>query len=100
MVFGSALHVGGSHSYRYSILDGNVGAADGVGFVFDSKICHNNIKRMRSVFLSSSGQVCVQNLEQIPILDECFPKLAIGLTVRFQVNLDHGTLQIEVQDVA
>lgn len=98
MVFEQTLRLGGVHRYRYSILEGTVGAADGVGFVFDSRIRRNNIKRMRSVFLNKNGQVCVRDLERITKLSGSFPKLTAGMCVTLHVDLDRATARFEMED--
>lgn len=100
MIFEQKLVAGGSHTYCYSIIGGSVGAADGVGFVLDTKIRRNNIQRMRSVFLNKHGQVCLRNLDQITKLPCSLPKLAVGARVTLRVDLDRATAQFKTEDAS
>jgi len=98
MLFERNLRVGGVHQYRYAILEGSVGAADGVGFVFDSRIRRTNIQRMRSVFLNKHGQVCMRNLENIVKLPCSLPKLSEGVSVYITVDLDRAAARFKMDD--
>lgn len=98
MIFERTLRVGGFHQYRYSILEGSVGAADGVGFVFDSRIRRTNIQRMRSVFLNKHGQVCLRNLDSITKLPGSLPRLTEGISVFLTVDLDHAAACFKMFD--
>mmetsp|Transcript_25530 Transcript_25530/g.59445 ORF Transcript_25530/g.59445 Transcript_25530/m.59445 type:complete len:361 (+) Transcript_25530:111-1193(+) len=99
MLFERSLRVGGVHTYRYSILEGCVGAADGVGFVFDSRIRRTNIQRMRSIFLNKHGQVCIRNFDSITKLPGSLPKLSAGTVVHMTVDLDAAAARFKMQDV-
>lgn len=96
MIFERDLRDGGYHEYVYTIMDGDVGAADGVGFVFDNKIRRNNIQKMRSVFLNRHGQICVRDQAQIWKLEDSLPGLARGTAVKFNIDLDSSEAQVVV----
>mmetsp|Transcript_111918 Transcript_111918/g.316264 ORF Transcript_111918/g.316264 Transcript_111918/m.316264 type:complete len:404 (-) Transcript_111918:86-1297(-) len=98
MLFERNLRVGGVHRYHYQIMEGSVGAADGVGFVLDSRIRRTNIQRMRSIFLNKHGQVCIRNLDSIMKLACSLPKLAEGVSVYVTVDLDHAVACFEMED--
>lgn len=98
MLFERNLRMGGLHRYRYTILGGSVGAADGVGFVFDSRLRRTNIQRMKSVFLNKHGQVCIRNLDRITKLPCSLPKLAEGVTVYLTVDLDQAQACFRMED--
>eukprot|EP00746_Dinoflagellata_sp_MGD_P163511 gnl/MRDRNA2_/MRDRNA2_91591_c0_seq1.p1 gnl/MRDRNA2_/MRDRNA2_91591_c0~~gnl/MRDRNA2_/MRDRNA2_91591_c0_seq1.p1 ORF type:complete len:375 (-),score=66.13 gnl/MRDRNA2_/MRDRNA2_91591_c0_seq1:314-1438(-) len=98
MIFDQTLVTGGSHTYHFSVMGGSVSAADGIGFVFDSKIQRNNIQRMRSVFLNKHGHVCLRNLGQIMKLKGLLPELAVGSRITLRVDLDHATAQFKMED--
>jgi len=98
MLFERTLRVGGVHKYRYNIIQGCVGAADGVGFVFDSRIRRTNIQRMRSIFLNKRGQVCTRNFDSITKLPHSLPKLAEGVVVDMTVDLDRAEARFEMRD--
>lgn len=99
MLFERDLRMGGTHQYHYSIVEGSVGAADGVGFVFDSRIRRTNIQRMRSIFLNKHGQVCLRNLDNIIKLPCALPKLSEGVSMFLTVDLDHANASFKMHDV-
>jgi len=88
MVFDASLRCGGVHRYCYEIMDGELGAADGVGFVFDSKVRRNNIQRMRSVFLNQRGRICLRNNHQVTKLQAQLPPLRVGVCLHLLMDLD------------
>lgn len=88
MVFDSSLRCGGLHRYCYQIMDGEMGAADGAGFVFDSKVRRNNIQKMRSVFLNQRGRICLRNNQQVTKLDVQLPRLTVGVNLTLIIDLD------------
>jgi hypothetical protein len=98
MLFEATLRVGGRHQYCYTIVEGSVGAADGVGFVFDSRIRRTNIQRMRSIFLNKHGQVCIRNLDSIIKLPCSLPKLTEGVSVHLMVDLDRAAARFKMDD--
>lgn len=96
MVFDRNFRRGGQHQYNYAILDGNLGAADGAGFVFDSKIRRSNIQRMRSVFLNRRGQLCVRDQQRVTRLGARLPEFWPGVMVVLIVDLDNLWLHFTV----
>mmetsp|Transcript_29407 Transcript_29407/g.74581 ORF Transcript_29407/g.74581 Transcript_29407/m.74581 type:complete len:160 (-) Transcript_29407:88-567(-) len=96
MVFDESLRCGGMHHFHYRILDGEVGAADGAGFVFDSKVRRNNIQRMRSVFLNQRGCVCIRDHERVKKLGVRLPPLGAGMSLALNIDLDSLYLQFLV----
>lgn len=96
MVFDESLRHAGTHLYTYQILDGELGAADGAGFVFDSQVRRNNIQRMRSVFLNQRGRICVRNREHVRKLDVQLPPLAVGMWLTLEIDLDSQYLQFVI----
>jgi len=93
MVYDESLRCGGVHEYNYQILDGELGAADGAGFVFDSKVRRNNLQRMRSVFLNQKGCICRRNCERVEKLGQSLPPLEVGMSLIVQVDLDNMYLR-------
>eukprot|EP00928_Gymnodinium_smaydae_P098702 TRINITY_DN9239_c0_g3_i1.p1 TRINITY_DN9239_c0_g3~~TRINITY_DN9239_c0_g3_i1.p1 ORF type:complete len:319 (+),score=46.73 TRINITY_DN9239_c0_g3_i1:57-1013(+) len=96
MVFDSSLRCGGAHRYCYHIHYGELGAADGAGFVFDSQVRRTNIQRMRSVFLNQRGFVCVRDREQVTKLGIRLPPLGVGMSLTLEVDLDNQSLTFAV----
>eukprot|EP00927_Polykrikos_kofoidii_P033989 TRINITY_DN28835_c0_g1_i2.p1 TRINITY_DN28835_c0_g1~~TRINITY_DN28835_c0_g1_i2.p1 ORF type:complete len:412 (-),score=53.81 TRINITY_DN28835_c0_g1_i2:188-1423(-) len=98
MLFERDLRVGGLHRYTYTILEGSVGAADGIGFVFDSRIRRTNIQRMRSVFLNKHGQVCIRNMNSITKFPCSLPKITEGVCVHLTVDLVRSAATFTMDD--
>mmetsp|Transcript_9893 Transcript_9893/g.28128 ORF Transcript_9893/g.28128 Transcript_9893/m.28128 type:complete len:406 (+) Transcript_9893:77-1294(+) len=96
MVFDESLRCGGTHRFNYQILDGELGAADGAGFVFDSKVRRNNIQRMRSIFLNQRGCVCIRDHERVKKLGVRLPPLGAGMSLGLQIDLDSLYMQFIV----
>lgn len=96
MVFDSSLRCGGVHRYCYTVLHGDLGAADGAGFVFDSKVRRNNIQRMRSVFLNQRGRICLRNNQHVTKLDAVLPPLTVGVILTLLINLDCLTARFDI----
>ncbi|CAE7251591.1 unnamed protein product [Symbiodinium natans] len=88
MVFDSTLRCRGVHRYQYTILSGELGAADGAGFVFDSKVRRNNIQQMRTVFLNQRGVICIRDRQNVRKLKAQLPPLEVGLCLTLTVDLD------------
>jgi hypothetical protein len=98
MVFDASLRSGGVHRYCYQIMDGELGAADGAGFVFDSKVRRNNIQRMRSVFLNQRGRICLRNNQHVTKLEVQLPPLTVGVCLDLLVDLDAYVARFNVHN--
>jgi len=98
MVFDQSLRSGGTHRYCYRIMAGELGAADGAGFVFDSKVRRTNIQRMRSVFLNQRGRICLRNNQQVTKLQAQLPPLTVGVTLTLAVDLDAPMARFSIID--
>mmetsp|Transcript_41807 Transcript_41807/g.108286 ORF Transcript_41807/g.108286 Transcript_41807/m.108286 type:complete len:322 (+) Transcript_41807:67-1032(+) len=96
MVFDQTLRCGGTHQYTYQLLDGELGVADGAGFVFDSKVRRKNIQQMRSVFLNQRGRVCLRDHEHILKLGAQLPPLTAGMWLTLQIDLDSLHMHLAV----
>mmetsp|Transcript_52260 Transcript_52260/g.167549 ORF Transcript_52260/g.167549 Transcript_52260/m.167549 type:complete len:390 (+) Transcript_52260:98-1267(+) len=96
MVFDETLRCGGLHNYNYRILDGELGSADGAGFVFDSKVRRKNIQQMRSVFLNQRGCICVRDHEHVKKVGAQLPPLMAGMSLNLRIDLDSFQLQFAV----
>mmetsp|Transcript_10809 Transcript_10809/g.24412 ORF Transcript_10809/g.24412 Transcript_10809/m.24412 type:complete len:404 (+) Transcript_10809:69-1280(+) len=99
MVFDETLRCGGMHNYNYRILNGELGSADGAGFVFDSKVRRKNIQQMRSVFLNQRGCICVRDHEHVRKVGAQLPPLMAGMSLNLHINLDSFYLQFQVYGI-
>nr|CAJ20569.1 hypothetical protein TgIb.0950 [Toxoplasma gondii RH] len=90
LVYENALRSSHVHAYRYDILQGNVSAADGAGFVFANRVpCGKNIQTLWSVFVNRQGTLCKrmgQNLVRLP--PPGLKPLEAGTSVYLLVDLD------------
>merc|ERR1719215_814559 len=98
MVFDASLRVRGVHRYTFEIMAGELGAADGAGFVFDSKVRRNNIQRMRSLFLNQRGRICLRNNQQVTKLQVQLPPLTVGVCLTLLIDLDAMMAQFNVSN--
>lgn len=99
ILFEKNLHASGCRRYRYAIQRGEVGPADGVGFVFDNKIRRTNIQQMRSIFLNRHGQLCIRDRGGITKLKCSLPKLSHAISVTLTVDLESDAVCFEVDSV-
>jgi hypothetical protein len=99
MVFDSALRRGGTHQYKYKILEGEIGKADGAGFVFDTQVRRNNIQKMRSVFLNQKGHICLRDQGVLSKFDIQLPPLTIGKVLTMDVDLDTLDLKFAISNL-
>ncbi|KEP62455.1 UNVERIFIED_CONTAM: hypothetical protein HHA_208510 [Hammondia hammondi] len=90
LVYENVLRSSRVHAYRYDILQGNVSAADGAGFVFANRVpCGKNIQTLWSVFVNRQGTLCKrmgQNLVRLP--PPGLKPLEAGTSVFLLVDLD------------
>jgi hypothetical protein len=98
MIFDDRLRCGGLHEYCYTILEGEVGAADGVGFIFDNKLKRNNIQKTRAIFLNRRGQVCFRDRSHVQKFDVQLPSISVGMSINFVVDLNNAYAYFELSD--
>merc|ERR1719469_280894 len=98
MVFDSSLRYGGTHSYRFMLIEGDLGLADGAGFVFDTRVRRRPLGQMRAVFLNQRGIVCLRRGKHVSKLPVQLPRMAIGMQLTLSVNLDCLSARFEVMD--
>lgn len=88
MVFDASLRCAGRHTYRFTLLDGDLGPADGAGFVFDTRVRRRPLHQMRAVFLNQRGTVCLRKGQQVTKLPVQLPRLRQGGCLTLVVDLD------------
>lgn len=89
MIYDQRLRCGGVHRYSYHILNGEIGPADGAGFVFDSQVRRCNLQNMCSIFLNNRGQICFRNQQHVEKLSSALPRMEVGTWLNFTVDLDN-----------
>lgn len=98
MVFDASLRCGGAHTYRFCFLDGELGPADGAGFVFDTKVRRRPLGQMHAVFLNQRGFVCLRKGQQVSRLPVQLPRLTLGMKLTMRVNLDRYSARFDITD--
>eukprot|EP00929_Paragymnodinium_shiwhaense_P063672 TRINITY_DN31822_c0_g1_i1.p1 TRINITY_DN31822_c0_g1~~TRINITY_DN31822_c0_g1_i1.p1 ORF type:complete len:413 (+),score=69.81 TRINITY_DN31822_c0_g1_i1:54-1292(+) len=92
----SRLHTGGKRSYEIHI-DGTIGKAGGLGFMFHDVLERKAISRMHCVFLNQSGELCMRGSgKRVRIASEPLNSLDSGCKVLIQVDLDRLEAKFEV----
>lgn len=98
MVFDASLRCGGVHSYRFCFMDGELGLADGAGFVFDTRVRRRPLGQMRAVFLNQRGIVCLRRGQNVSKLPVQLPRLTLGMLLTLSVNLDQAACRFDISD--
>uniref|UniRef100_A0A0G4GI59 Uncharacterized protein n=1 Tax=Chromera velia CCMP2878 TaxID=1169474 RepID=A0A0G4GI59_9ALVE len=100
LVYERELRCGGKHVYRYSILQGYLAPADGMGFVFGGCVpASKNVQHLQSIFLNRIGNVCIrQGGPTIVRADtSSLPRLNVGQEITLIVDLDLALACFEVR---
>lgn len=98
MIYDDSLRKYGSHVFTYHILSGELGPADGAGFVFDNQLRRSNIQNMSSVFLNQRGRICFRSQRQVYKLGLRLPPLEAGRLMTLMVDLDQLRMQFSVYE--
>eukprot|EP00397_Hematodinium_sp_SG-2012_P032284 GEMP01034365.1.p1 GENE.GEMP01034365.1~~GEMP01034365.1.p1 ORF type:complete len:557 (+),score=131.46 GEMP01034365.1:259-1929(+) len=97
ILFERHLRIKGIHRCCFCIMEGNIGSADGVGFVFDTEIRRKNIQEVRSIFLNSHGQICQRNLSKVTKFSQHLPPFVIGCEIEIIINLNSWVVTFETR---
>jgi len=96
MVFDASLRCGGMQTFEFSVLNGDLGAADGAGFTFDSKLRRRPLWQMHAIFLNQRGYVCLRRGQSVSKLPVQLPRLTAGLRLSLSVDLDRSVARFEI----
>eukprot|EP00929_Paragymnodinium_shiwhaense_P047398 TRINITY_DN24047_c0_g1_i1.p1 TRINITY_DN24047_c0_g1~~TRINITY_DN24047_c0_g1_i1.p1 ORF type:complete len:281 (-),score=62.69 TRINITY_DN24047_c0_g1_i1:424-1266(-) len=93
----SRLRRKGVHTYNITV-NGSLGKAGGLGFVFHDVLQRRNISSIPAVFLNRAGQLCCRsNGTRVSVASEPLIPLNNGVQVQFKIDLTHLRAQFEVQ---
>jgi hypothetical protein len=85
----STVQMGGVHRYLVQFTAGEVGPADGVGFVFAHVLpCVKNIQKITSIFLNQRGRVCTRVFKEVIKESTNVQPIKIGDWVEMTIDLD------------
>lgn len=86
---GSSVQKGGVHRYLMQFTAGELSKADGVGFVFSSRLpCAKNIQKIVSVFVNTQGQICMRVFGNVIKAKTHVRPLRIGDWIELTVDLE------------
>mmetsp|Transcript_34185 Transcript_34185/g.106366 ORF Transcript_34185/g.106366 Transcript_34185/m.106366 type:complete len:356 (+) Transcript_34185:1-1068(+) len=95
------VHSQGVHKYVVTFTGGELSSADGVGFIFSSKLpCPKNIQRIVSIFANRTGRICVRAHSEVVRSDIGVKQLEIGDTVAVTIDLDRQIAEFAVWPAA
>jgi len=85
----SEVHTGGTMRYAVQFTDGELSSADGVGFIFASRLpCPKNIQKISSIFANSSGRICIRAHSEIVRSEITVKRIELGDWLELRVDLD------------
>lgn len=91
------IHCRGVHRYLLQFSEGELSSADGVGFVFSSKLpCSKNIQRITSIFVNRVGRICMRAGNTVQRSDVSVKRLELGEWIEMIVNLEDLTAKFTV----
>jgi len=86
---GSSVQKGGVHRYLMQFTAGELSKADGVGFVFSSRLpCAKNIQKIVSVFVNTQGQICMRVFGNVIKAKAHVRPLRVGDWIEMAVDLE------------
>jgi hypothetical protein len=82
------MHSSGITRHVIQFTEGELSAADGVGFVFSRTLpCPKNIKRITSIFVNRSGRICLRGGSDVVRSNTSVSKLRVGDWIEMTVDL-------------
>jgi hypothetical protein len=94
---GSQVQHGGVQRYLMQFSAGQLSKADGVGFVFASRVpCAKNIQKIVSVFVNQRGRICMRVFGDILRAKKHLRTLRIGDWVEMIIDLERGVATFKV----
>merc|ERR1712232_79367 len=83
------VRTGGIHKFCVQFTSGELSKADGVGFIFSSKLpCKKNIQRIVSIFVNQRGRICMRVYQDIIRASAHVKPLKLGDWVEMSMDLD------------
>lgn len=94
---GSQVQHGGVQRYLMQFTDGQLSKADGVGFVFASRVpCAKNIQKIVSVFVNQRGRICMRVFGDILRAKKHLRTLRIGDWIEMVIDLERSVATFKV----
>ncbi|CAJ1428824.1 unnamed protein product [Effrenium voratum] len=97
VISGSEVQRGGVQRYLMQFSDGELTKADGVGFVFASRVpCAKNIQKIVSVFVNQRGRICMRVFGDILKAKKHVRALQVGDWIEMAIDLENSTATFKV----
>jgi len=97
LVTENSVHTGGVAKYMVQFSDGQMSGADGVGFVFSSKLpCTQNIQLISSVFVNKGGCICLRSGAELVRSTVSVKCLEVGDWIGMTVDLDKRVVEFVI----
>ena len=97
VISGSDVQKGGVQRYLMQFSYGELTKADGIGFVFASRVpCAKNIQKIVSVFVNQRGRICMRVFGDILKAKKHVRALQVGDWVEMVVDLDNSIATFKV----
>jgi len=97
LVTENSVHTGGVAKYMVQFSDGQMSGADGVGFVFSSKLpCTQNIQLISSVFVNKGGCICLRSGAELVRSTVSVKRLEVGDWIGMTVDLDKRVVEFVI----
>lgn len=85
----NVVHSSGLVQYALQFTAGNLSSADGVGFIFSSKLpCSKNIQRIASIFVNSAGRICLRAGAEVVRSNMSLQPLKVGDWIWLSVDFN------------
>jgi len=92
-----AVHSGGVVRYAVQFTAGELSNADGVGFVFSSRLpVSKNIQQITSIFMNRAGQICLRGGPEVMRSNVNAKQLELGDWIEVIINLDEMVAKFTV----
>ncbi|CAE7769170.1 unnamed protein product, partial [Symbiodinium necroappetens] len=97
VISGSEVQRGGVQKYLMQFSDGELTKADGVGFVFASRVpCAKNIQKIVSVFVNQRGRICMRVFGDILKAKKHVRALQVGDWIEMAIDLENSIATFKV----
>lgn len=97
VISGSEVQRGGVQSYLMQFSYGELTKADGIGFVFASRVpCAKNIQKIVSVFVNQRGRICMRVFGDILKAKKHVRALQVGDWIEMVIDLENSIATFKV----
>lgn len=93
----NVVHTSGRLRYAVKFTQGELSSADGVGFIFGTKLpAPKNIQKIVSIFANSAGRICLRARSEVVRSNTTIKRPELGDIVELSLDLDESTAEFIV----